>query len=95
VGTNPNGPTKNVAGRIGHPISCGGITVHSGDLVLADADGVVIVERERVAGLMPEAHKKVADEAKRIAQIKAGNTRTTWLDGALFAAGVLKVGETL
>jgi regulator of RNase E activity RraA len=24
VGTNPNGPTKQVGGRIGHPISCGG-----------------------------------------------------------------------
>ena len=27
MGTNPNGPTKNVPGRIGHPITCGGVSV--------------------------------------------------------------------
>lgn len=48
VGTNPNGPTKNVAGRIGYPISCGGVTVRAGDLVVADADGVFIGAREDV-----------------------------------------------
>lgn len=95
VGTNPNGPTKNVPGRIGHPVSCGGVTVRSGDLVLADADGVVVVERERVEGLLPLARKKVQDEAARIAQIKQGNTSASWLVPALRTAGVLKEGESL
>ena len=95
VGTNPNGPTKNVAGRIGHPVSCGGVTVRPGDLVVADADGVVALERERVEGLLQLARKKVEDEAARIAQIKKGNTAASWLDGALRAAGVLKEGEKL
>jgi 4-hydroxy-4-methyl-2-oxoglutarate aldolase len=95
VGTNPNGPTKNVPGRIGHTISCGGVTVHAGDFVLADADGVTVIERDKLAALIPDAHKKVADEAKRIAQIKAGNVKSAWLEPALQAAGVLKEGETL
>mgnify|MGYP001627399367 CR=1 FL=1 len=95
VGTNPNGPTKNVPGRIGHPISCGGVTVHSGDLVVADADGVTVLERASVERLLPLARKKVADEAARIAQILEGNTTASWLAGALRAAGVLKEGETL
>lgn len=95
VGTNPNGPTKNVPGRIGHPVCCGGVTVHAGDLVLADADGVVVVERERVEGLLPLAHKKVKDEAARIAQIQQGNTSAPWLAAALRTAGVLKEGESL
>lgn len=95
VGTNPNGPTKNVPGRIGHPVSCGGVTVHSGDLVVADADGVVVVERNHVEALLPLARKKVRDEAARIAQIKEGNASAPWLPAALRAAGVLKDGETL
>ena len=94
-GTNPNGPTKNVPGRIGHPVSCGGVTVRSGDLVVADADGVVVIERERAAALLPLARRKVEDEAARIAQIRKGNTTASWLDAALRAAGVLKEGETL
>ena len=95
VGTNPNGPTKNVPGRIGHPITCGGVTVRSGDLVVADADGVFVGEREQVEALLPLARKKVEDEAKRIAQIQQGNTSASWLPAALRAAGVLKEGESL
>jgi RraA family protein len=94
-GTNPNGPTKNVPGRIGHPVSVGGVTVRSGDLVLADADGVVVIERERVEGLLPLARKKVEDESARIAAIRQGHTAAPWLDAALRTAGVLKQGETL
>ena len=95
VGTNPNGPTKNVPGRIGHPITCGGVTVRSGDLVVADADGVFVAERERAQALLPLAVKKVEDETARIAQIKKGNTSASWLAGALRTAGVLKEGESL
>lgn len=95
VGTNPNGPTKNIGGRIGHPVSIGGVTVHAGDFIVGDADGVVAVERDKIESLLPHAAKKVKDEAARIAAIKEGNTAAKWLDSALRAAGVLKEGETL
>ena len=35
IGANPNGPTKFVPGRINWPISCGGVAVSPGDLVVA------------------------------------------------------------
>ena len=96
VGPNPNGPTKNVPGRINWPVSCGGVTVNPGDLVVGDADGVVIVERDKAASLLPLAGKKVADERKRIAEITGGGAiRPGWLEGALRTAGVLKEGERL
>lgn len=95
VGTNPNGPTKNIGGRIGHPISIGGVTVHAGDFVIADGDGVVVVEREKIEGLLPLAAKKVKDEASRISAIKTGDTAAKWLNAALRTAGVLKEGEAL
>jgi 4-hydroxy-4-methyl-2-oxoglutarate aldolase len=95
VGANPNGPTKNVAGRIGHPISCGGVTVNPGDFIIGDCDGVVVVEQDKLAALLPLAAKKTADEAKRIAQIKQGDTAPTWLHAALVAAGVLTQDQKL
>lgn len=95
VGTNPNGPTKQVSGRIGHPVTVGGVTVHPGDFVIGDADGVVVVEREKIESLLPLAARKVADEESRIAQIKQGKTSASWLDAALRTAGVLKEGESL
>lgn len=95
VGTNPNGPTKMVPGRIGCPVSVGGVMVHPGDFVIGDADGVVVVEREKIEGLLPAAEKKVKDEAARIEAIKGGDTNAKWLTSALRAAGVLKEGESL
>src|SRR5260221_3036988 len=96
VGSNPNGPTKFVPGRIKWPISCGGVAVNPGDLVVGDADGVVVVERGKAASLLDAAAKKVADERARIADIVAGRNLTPkWLDPALRAAGVLKDGEKL
>jgi 4-hydroxy-4-methyl-2-oxoglutarate aldolase len=96
AGLNPNGPTKNVAGRLNHPISIGGVTVRPGDLVVGDGDGVTVIEREKAAAMLPLAAEKVAAETKRIADIKSRKAlRPGWLDAALRAAGVIKEGETL
>jgi 4-hydroxy-4-methyl-2-oxoglutarate aldolase len=96
VGANPNGPTKFVPGRINWPISCGGIAVHPGDLIVGDADGVVVIERDKAASLLAPAAAKVADERARIADIVAGrNLRPKWLEASLRAAGALKEGESL
>ena len=96
AGLNPNGPTKSVPGRLNHPVSIGGVTVHPGDLVVGDADGVTVIERAKAAAMLPLAADKVAAETKRIADIKSRKAlRPGWLDGALRAAGVIGEGETL
>ena len=96
VGANPNGPTKNVPGRINWPVCCGGVTVNPGDLIVGDADGITVVEREKAASLLPLAAGKVADERQRIADITSGGpVRPQWLEAALVAAGVLRAGEAL
>ena len=96
AGLNPNGPTKSVPGRVNHPISIGGVTVHPGDLVVGDADGVTVIERAKAAAILPLAAEKVAAETQRIADIRSRKAlRPGWLDGALRAAGVLKEGESL
>lgn len=96
IGANPNGPTKLVPGRINWPVSVGGVTVQPGDLVVADADGVVVVEPGKVPAVLDAAKQKLADETARIDGIRSGRQlRPTWLDGALRKAGVLAEGETL
>jgi RraA family protein len=88
-GANPCGPTKRVSGRVNHPISVGGITVNPGDLVVGDADGVVVIERERVAEIIELGRKKVADERKRLDSIARREQLTPgWLAGALKEAEV-------
>src|SRR5256885_2361689 len=73
AGFNPAGPTKFVPGRINHTISAGGTTVHPGDLVVGDADGVVVIERAKAPAMLELAVKKVADEAARIEAIARGD----------------------
>ena len=96
VGSNPNGPTKGVPGRINEPISCGGVAVNPGDLVVGDGDGVVVIDRDRVASLLAPAAQKVTAERVRMEEIASGrNIRPAWLDAALRAAGLLGDEETL
>lgn len=96
VGTNPNGPTKLVPGLINHPVQCGGVTVRPGDLVVGDADGVVVIEREKVATVIELAAEKLEAERRRIANIQSGaETRPAWLASALSASGVLAPGQVL
>ncbi|KQR18737.1 RraA family protein [Deinococcus sp. Leaf326] len=91
VGTNPNGPTKFVPGRVNYPISAGGIMVRPGDLVVADADGVFVGEREQVDTLLTLAQKKVDMETSRLRDIRSGQKLIPgWLPAALTAAGVLE-----
>ena len=96
IGSNPNGPTKSVPGRINWPISCGGVAISPGDLIIGDADGVVVVERDKAESLLALAEQKVEDERRRIAEIVSGaNVRPKWLDAALRGAGVMGDDESL
>jgi 4-hydroxy-4-methyl-2-oxoglutarate aldolase len=63
---------KAVPGRINHPISCGGVTIEAGDLVLGDDDGVVVVPRTRVEAVLTAAQQKTDAEAEVIRHIEQG-----------------------
>ncbi|MEZ5651104.1 MAG: 4-hydroxy-4-methyl-2-oxoglutarate aldolase [Burkholderiaceae bacterium] len=49
LGVSPNSPARNGPGTVGAPVVIGGVAIASGDIVVADEDGVVIVPRARVA----------------------------------------------
>jgi len=88
VGTNPNGPTKRLGGRLNWPISAGGVAINPGDLIVADADGVVSIPRSQAAMLLELAEKKLQTEVKRLQDIAAGRLTPPWLNDALKEAGV-------
>lgn len=75
----PFSPPKQRPGEINVPVSCGGVVVHPGDIVVGDAEGVCIVPlefAERVAGHLREyvAHRS-ADEWDREALEQAREER--------------------
>ncbi|EOY50926.1 Dimethylmenaquinone methyltransferase family protein [Streptomyces lividans 1326] len=44
----PAGPFKDGPGAVGRPVAVGGMVVEAGDVLVGDADGVVVVPRRRV-----------------------------------------------
>lgn len=62
-GINPNSPVAQGPGRIGLPIQIGGMEVESGDMIVADRDGVVVVPFEMIP--------QVITRLERIKQLEA------------------------
>ncbi|CAM3838000.1 diguanylate cyclase [Aeromicrobium ponti] len=65
----PNGPFKNGPGAINTVISCAGVAVHPGDLIVGDEDGVVVVPKEKIEDALQKAEKKLEYEEKRLETI--------------------------
>lgn len=59
-------------GWVNHPVLLGDITVHAGDLVLGDRDGVVVIGRERADEVVQAAEQREAKEADVLRRIAAG-----------------------
>lgn len=92
AGTNPCGPTKGLPGRLSIPVSVGGVAVNPGDLVVGDVDGVVVIPKAEIEGVLAAAQKKVEAEAQRIKEIEHGLLVSPWLDDALRQAGLPTLG---
>lgn len=65
IGYMQRGPGKKNPGRVNCPITCGGVNVNPGDLVVADADGVTVVPRDKLEEALAAAEKKDAYEHNR------------------------------
>jgi regulator of RNase E activity RraA len=75
-------------------IDCAGVTVHPGDLIVGDDDGVVVVPFASIASVAQEVVKKMEKESLRIASIAQGFISPAWLDAAIERAGlVLSVNQ--
>jgi 4-hydroxy-4-methyl-2-oxoglutarate aldolase len=67
------GTTVGVA-AVGETVSCGGVTVHSGDIVVADHDGIVVLDPDRAAAQLAAAAEVMAAEARVVERLDAGAT---------------------
>lgn len=66
------GRFKTVAAN--EPVTCGGVTVNPGDLIVADLDGVVVVPQEVVSEVLElalEIERKEAEQAKFIRETRS------------------------
>lgn len=66
------GTAKATPGSVNVPISCGGVTVSPGDVIVADDDGVAVVERARAGDVLDAAYRRVQKEEETRARLVAG-----------------------
>jgi 4-hydroxy-4-methyl-2-oxoglutarate aldolase len=67
-GWQPTGPHKELPGSVNVTISCGGLTVNPGDIVIGDDDGVIVVPRDRGEEVSEEAMKVMRNEEIAMAE---------------------------
>jgi len=68
----PRGPHKGFGGSVDAPVSCGGVSVSSGDLVIGDADGVAVIPLARVEAALAAVQALRAREAATIEKMADG-----------------------
>jgi 4-hydroxy-4-methyl-2-oxoglutarate aldolase len=66
------GTVKATLGAVNIPVVCAGINVNPGDAVVADDDGVVVVERKDAADVAAKAEKRQADEEGKRQKLASG-----------------------
>ena len=70
----PRGPHKGCGGVIDGTISCGGVPVSSGDLVIGDDDGITIVPYGELETTMERVQEILAKEQRALSSIAEGGS---------------------
>jgi 4-hydroxy-4-methyl-2-oxoglutarate aldolase len=70
--TCPRKAVKTEGGAVGDPISIGGVEIATGDHVVADEDGVVVIPRSLLAAVTAETEAIAAREAETLHALASG-----------------------
>jgi 4-hydroxy-4-methyl-2-oxoglutarate aldolase len=72
AGLTPNSPVRNGPGTVGLPVVLGGASVNSGDVLVGDDDGVVVIPLAQLDQVIAKLADVRAAEAALEAKVKAG-----------------------
>ncbi len=78
-GVSPNSPYKSGPCEVGTAVSLGGVTIESGDLLVGDRDGVVVVPQARIDEVAATLAQVRAKETEMGAAIEAGLITPDWV----------------
>ncbi|MDR3280743.1 MAG: RraA family protein [Synergistaceae bacterium] len=72
IGTSPNGPYKNGPGEVNVPVVVGGMAVLPGDILIGDADGLVVIRPADAKVVAEKARAQSNAERDLLKTIEAG-----------------------
>jgi 4-hydroxy-4-methyl-2-oxoglutarate aldolase len=70
----PMAGTATRLAAVGETVSCGGVTVHAGDIVIADHDGVVVLDPSTAVAQLTAAAEVMSNEARVVEKLAEGAT---------------------
>lgn len=73
-GLNIRGTVKQDAGQVGVPVTLGGVEIAVGDLVLADADAILVLAAGDLAPALAAARTRAEREALMMERLRQGET---------------------
>lgn len=79
-GTCPNGTVKENCGTTGTAVLCGGTLVRTGDIVIGDCDGVVVIPQENAEAVLERSKAKKAAEDEIRQKLLQGITTAELFD---------------
>lgn len=88
-GVTPIGPLHRGPGEINFPVSCGGLVVQPGDLIVGDLNGVVVVPRDIVDDLLARLTAKASAESDYTSAVARGEFSNAWVDAVLEQNGLV------
>ena len=72
TGLNPNSPYNSGPAKIGYPTEIGSKTIHSGDIIVADADGVTVVPFNKIDEVIEKLDRIIELENAMDEKVKNG-----------------------
>ena len=82
-GVTPFGPLHRGPGELNYPISCGGVVVNPGDIIVADGSGVVVVRQDFAEHTAVRLWNHRANMQEYIENVKRGIFSNDWVDAQL------------
>lgn len=73
-GLNIRGTVKQDTGRIGAPVTLGGVEIAAGEVILADADAIIVLAAGDVAAALAAAKARAARETLMMDRLRQGET---------------------
>jgi len=82
-GATPVGPLHRGPGEINYAISCGGVVVNPGDVMVADISGIVLIPRESAEDILRRLNSQKAHQETYLAAVRKGEFSNAWVDELL------------
>ena len=90
-GLTPNSPARNGPGSVGLPIVVSGVSIESGDIIIADNDGVVVVPQNRAAAVIHSLSEVRSAEGILESKVQAGLQVPDFIEAVLVSGRVVEV----